>query len=174
MRKIFCIRTIGLQMITFCTLLFCACHKEDADGYTMETHDFVLSVLNEQAFQMALLERLAKNPSRKVIEEMVNARKKFSAEYISELSNVNMSGQIPVTVSLSAEQIRALSAIDQKSGPSYEEELMKNLMDSDQGIIAFHVKAASNSGVSNGMIRNWAEAKLPALRANLTKTQNLK
>ena len=160
-------------MITFCALFLSACHKEDADGYAMKAQDFKISVLKEQAFQMALTERLEKQSSRKVIEEMVNARKKFSAAYILEVSRLNISSQISLPISLSAEQSATLSIIDQTSGSSYEEELLKKLMDSDQDMIAYHVKAASNSGVSDEMIRKWAEEKLPALRENLKQTQNL-
>lgn len=174
MKEVFYIKAIGLQIITLCTLFLCACHKEDADAYTMNAQDFMISLLKEQAFQMALTERLGKNPSRKGVEETVNARKKFSADYILEIHSLNFSSQIPSSVSLSAEQSGILSAIDQKSGSSYEEELLKRLIDSDQGMITFHVKAASSSGVSDGLIRNWAKGKLPALRANLSQTQDLK
>ena len=84
------------------------------------------------------------------------------------------SSQNPLQVSFSDEQTNALRAIDQISGISHEDKLLKELMDSDQVMIALHVKAVSNSGVSDEMVRNWAEQKLPALRENLKETQNLK
>lgn len=174
MKELSCIGIIKLKVLIFCIFCISSCHKEDAEGYAILAHDFMVNVTREQTFQMALAERLGKNPSRQKVEEMVNARNKFSADYISELNSLKQSSQNPLQVSLSDEQTNALRAIDQLSGISHEDELLEELMYSDQVMIALHVKGVSNSGVSDEMVRNWAEKKLPALRENLKETQNLK
>ncbi|WP_316809285.1 hypothetical protein [Pedobacter agri] len=173
MGAIFYNRIISLKVGILCVLCICACHKEDADNYAYLPQDFMVNVFQEQTYQMALAERLAKNLSSQKIEQMVNARRKFSADYILELNSLKLSSP-PLQVSLSAQQAKALQVIDQKSGTRDEVGLLKALIDSDQVMIALHVKAASSSGVSDGMVRNWAEQKLPALRENLKETQNLK
>ena len=98
----------------------------------------------------------------------------FIQDYQQELLDMNFFNEHLHMRPLSEDQLKFLTSIDFSAGLEYESAIIKMLVDSDQKMIALHIRASSNSGLADPQLRGWTEMKLPQLRNNLKETQNLK
>ena len=162
------------KMLLIFALFFCACHKEDLERYTLDPGEFTENVLQEQNFQMSLIGRLKQNPSTSTLLALVKTREIFAQKYLEDLVNLKLSDQQPHLYTLSESHSKSLMTIDLLAGLDYEKALIEMLVNSDQNMLAFHIRASSNSGLANPQLRSWTETKLPQLRNNLKESQNLK
>jgi len=173
-KKLLLKKFMRFKMLLIFAFLLSACHKEDLDDYALTADEFTQGVIQEQNFQMALIARLKQNPSSAILLTVSKTREIFIQDYQQELVAMNFSDEQPHMRPLSEDQLNLLTSIDFSAGLKYESAIIKMLVDSDQNMIALHIRASSNSGLADPQLRGWTEMKLPQLRNNLKGTQNLK
>lgn len=133
------------------TIFLYSCHKEDSGRYAMDKNTFVSSVILKSNYQLEFITRLA-NGSGAVA--YANKRKAYWNAYIKDLRchyevipNIFLSD-------LSSEDTDVLNKIDKSSAEDGKKITIEAILQSDQDLIAIHIRAVSNSGIDNAVIRN--------------------
>jgi len=162
------------KKLSFCLLLTIApliysC-KHDESEFAMRDDQFIDSVYPEMRYQQQLNLELQKIPNRKDINSLGYKRATDSEAYFKELAaNANIQEQPP----LQQEHIQKLNLLRNQDSVRLAD-LKILLIDSDQKIIGYHVKATGSTGLENADLRVWAEKKLHYWTTDLNELQLLK
>jgi len=149
-------------------LLLYSC-KHDGAEFAMGDYQFLDSVYPEMQYQQQLNLELQKIPGRTDINNLGHKRSENNQSYIKELTT-NTGVSVPLI--LKEEHIKNLTLL-RRQDPVVLAELQSLLVDSDQRMIGFHVRASGSTGLVNGDLRNWAEKKLYYWTEDLKEIQDL-
>lgn len=153
-------------------LLFLLSCKHDQTEFAMHDREFTASVYPEMQYQQQLNLELQKMDAP-AIKSLGIRRGDENQAYIQQLAaNTNTQDQFSQT-SLKEEHVQKLTLLRQRD-PVQFEWLHSLLIDSDQKMIGFHVKATGSTGLLNPNLRAWAEAKIAHWKADLNEIQGLK
>lgn len=159
-----------LFLIVSLFLLSC---KHDQTEFAMQDREFTDSVYPEMQYQQQLNLELQKMADAPEIKDLGIRREHENQAYIQQLAaNTNTQNQFQQT-SLKEEHLQKLTLLRQHN-PVQFEQLHSLLVDSDQKMISFHVKATGSTGLLNPDLRAWAEAKIAHWTADLSEIQRLK
>ncbi|MDQ0965164.1 hypothetical protein QFZ20_000567 [Flavobacterium sp. W4I14] len=154
------------------SLFFLGC-KHDQGEFAMHDREFTDSVYPEMQYQQQLNLELQKMADAPEIKNLGIRRGGENQTYIQQLAaNTNEKDQFSQT-SLKEEHVQKLTLLRQHN-PVQFDQLHSLLIDSDQKMIGFHVKATGSTGLLNPDLRAWAEAKIAHWTADLNEIQGLK
>jgi len=162
---------VRIALIAATILLGVGCKHHDDSIYTMSDFQFVEQVNQELFYQQQLHQALQNLADVKLLN--LGARRQDGIDrYYRELkmATPNISWPSPVLSVYHQNQLRVLA----ESGMGYQERLFDMLMETDETMIAFHVKAIGQGGLQNANLRIWADNKIIDLQQNLRETQALK
>ena len=143
--------------------------KHDQAEFAMHDYQFIDSVYPEMQYQQQLNLELQKISGRTDINNMGYKRSEHNHAYIKELmANIDVHEQY----ALKEEYAKNLALLHRQD-PVVLAELQSLLIDSDQRMIGYHVKASGSTGLINADLRNWAEKKLHYWMADLKEVQEL-
>jgi hypothetical protein len=155
-----------LLLIVWSLLYSC---KHDQAEFAMHDHQFIDSVYPEMQYQQQLNFEMQKILGRIDVNNMGYKRSEHNQSYIKELlANTDVHGQF----TLNERHINNLVLL-RRQDPVMFAELQSLLIDSDQRMIGFHVKASGSTGLINADLRNWAEKKLHYWITDLKEVQDL-
>lgn len=158
----------------FCfIILFYSCHKEDPNGYKMSVKNFSEQSAKENIYQLSLAQEMGLPKNDVELVSLALKRQLSSKQYIMQLIAATSDTNLSLLV-IDEDDKDKLSILRNLSGAEYRSRLIKMAMDSDQELIALHVKATSNNGIKDASIREWASSKLPMLMDKLKEVQQLK
>lgn len=143
--------------------------KHDEAEFAMRDDQLIDSVYPEMQYQQQLNLELQRIPGRTDLNNLGYKRSENNQTYIKELTT-NTDVVVPLT--LKEAHIKNL-AILRRQDPVVLAELQSLLVDSDQRMIGFHVRASGSTGLVNADLRNWAEKKLYYWTADLKEIQDL-
>jgi len=149
-----------------------ACKNDGLSDYKIENTTFVSTVNSELIFQQQLNQELQKNTNDNHLVNLGLKRTRNLDNYLSELKSLTLAADWQ-TVTLSDQQKNKIEQL-QKSTSDYKINLFSMLVETDQNMIGYHVKAINPEGLKNADVRIWAENKLSYLQQNLRETQELK
>ena len=143
--------------------------KHDQAEFAMHDHQFIDSVYPEMQYQQQLNLELQKFSGRIDVNNLGYKRSEHNQSYIKELmANTDVNGQF----ALKETHIKNLVLLRRQNLVMLAE-LQSLLIDSDQRMIGFHVKASGSAGLINADLRNWADKKLHYWTADLKEVQDL-
>ncbi|MFW0718580.1 hypothetical protein [Pedobacter sp. N23S346] len=160
--------------LLFLGVLLPACHKEDPTGYEMPLSVFSAEAVRKNRYQLTLAEEMLSIRNDNNLLILAEKRKYHAEEYIRQLSIAMSKQSITNSLELHEEDKRKILELKTLSGLDHRAKLIGLLMDSDQELIALHVKASSSTGVVDQSIRSWAASQLPLLMENLNEVQRIK
>lgn len=147
-----------------------SCHKEDPGGHQMSGKSFSEQAVSMNLLQISTTDRISASTSDSSLVLLAKKRKLQSEEYIAELTRVTDDSGLPLSDMTGADKEK-LSRLSQIARNDYGSKWVEMAIESDQELIALHVKAASNTGVENAALRQWASDKLPWILERLKEIQ---
>jgi len=162
-----------MKHLQFCLFfiisLFLLSSKHDQTEFAMHDREFTDSVYPEMQYQQQLNLELQKIPGRTDLNNLGYKRSENNQTYIKELTT---NTEVAVPLTLKEAHIQNLALL-REHDPVLLAELQSLLVDSDQRMIGFHVRASGSTGLVNADLRNWAEKKLHYWTADLKEIQDL-
>lgn len=143
--------------------------KHDQAEFEMHDYEFTDSVYPEMMYQQQLNLELQNLPSRNEISNFGYKRQKDNKVYLDELmENTTLQNKPPLT----DEHLRKILLLRRQT-PVDLQYLQSLLIESDQKMIGYHVKASGALGLINANLREWSQTKLKYLTADLNDIQHL-
>lgn len=165
-----------IKRITICLVLiivFQACKCDDDPHYTMGNQSFVTNASSSNNFEIAA-GNLAKTKGQHVNviqygEHMITDHTAVGAE----MATLAKSKGWTIPADLLDKDKANLDVLKNASGAIFDKEFTRIMVASHQDAINLFTMAASNSGVMDDDLRNFARGKLPALNRHLKDALNL-
>jgi putative membrane protein len=163
-----------LCALTFIALSFQAC-KSDDDGanYQMENQSFVTQALNSNKFEVAAATLAQqKAPSAQVKQFASRMATEHTALGV-DLTDLAKSMELVIPGDLESKEQANINTLGLLTGPAFEAEFLRLMVEYHQANITLFQSASSKSGVPGADLRNFAGNKVAALQAHLKEAQAL-
>jgi putative membrane protein len=164
----------ALCVLSFLVLSFQAC-KSDDDGanYQMENQTFVTQALNSNKFEVAAATVAQSKATSAQVKQFASRMATEHTALGVDLTDLAKSMELAIPGDLESKEQANINTLGLLTGPAFEAEFKRLMIEYHQASITLFQTASSKSGVPGADLRNFAGNKVSSLQAHLKEAQSL-
>jgi putative membrane protein len=158
------------------SLLITSCKKDRGYDYSMTDQEFVTSASSGNNFEIAagaLAQSKGSNTAVKHFGEHMVTDHSIAGSEMKALAD-QKGWTVMAANQMETKHQQNLAILTAASGSDFDKKFAQIMVDSHQETVTLFELGASDNGVPDGDLRNFAAAKLPTLRAHLQEAINLR
>lgn len=163
-----------LCALTFVALTFQACKSDDEGAnYQMENQTFVTQALNSNKFEVAAATLAQQKATSSQVKQFASRMVTEHSALGVDLTDLAKSMELVIPGNLEAEEQANINTLGLLTGPAFESEFLRMMVEYHQANITLFQTASSKSGVPGADLRIFAGNKVASLQAHLKEAQSL-